>query len=67
MGDRIMAYMHSHNETRTRAEIASALGISTATMSGRINTLVKAKRLVEEPGRFQCSITKNMVRGVSAA
>lgn len=67
MGERILAFMQTHHETRTRAEIAQALSIPTATMSGRVNALIKKGRLIEEPGRFKCSVTGNMVRGVSAA
>lgn len=65
MGDRIVAFMNGHKETRTRAEIAAALDVPTATMSGRVNDLLKRGRLIEEPGKFRCGITKNMVRGVS--
>ena len=67
MGDRIMAFMRSHGETRTRAEIANQLDIPTATMSGRVHDLLGKGLLVEEPGKFECGVTGNMVRGVSAA
>ncbi len=67
LGDRILAYMGSHRETRTRAEIADKLRIPTATMSGRIRELLNKGTLIEEPGRFTCRVTKNSVRGVSIA
>lgn len=67
MTDRIMAYMLSHRETRTRAEIAEKLGIATATMSGRIHELIRKGRLVVEPRKLRCRVTRNMVQGVSAA
>ena len=63
MNDRILHNMR-HGLTRTRAEIAAALDISTSTMSGRINDLLQTGKLVEADGRFTCAVTGNRVRGV---
>lgn len=65
--DRIMDFMADHQEVRTRRELAEHFDISTATMSGRVNALLKAGRLVEEAGTFKCNITGRNVTGVSAA
>lgn len=67
LGDRIVNHLKSVGIIMTRAELAEALAIPTATMSGRINDLLKKGRVIEEPGRFTCGVTGNRVRGVSAA
>lgn len=52
--------------THSRAEIAKALGIPTATMSGRVNALVKAGRVVESYS-VVCGVTGNLVGGIRVA
>jgi predicted ArsR family transcriptional regulator len=67
MSDRIVAFLQMKQTSHTRAELADALDIPTATMSGRINALVMNGRVLAEPGRFTCRITGNSVGAVSAA
>lgn len=67
LGDMIVAYLSHTKTVHTRAELAKALNIPTATMSGRIRDLLDHGRIVEEPGRYTCGVTGNSVRGVSAA
>lgn len=63
----IVDYLALAGGIHTRAEIAKELDLATATCSGRVNALLKGGKIVEEPGRYPCSVTGNMVRGVSIA
>ncbi len=64
---RVVDWMTTHGETRTRQEIAKHFGIATATMSGRIRAMLDKGKLVEETGRFHCGVSGNQVRGVTIA
>lgn len=65
LADRIVAHIIKEGGIFTRHEIARDLGIATATVSGRVNELIKAGRLAEEPGRFFCEVTGRQVRGIT--
>lgn len=66
MGDRILHHMRDGG-IYTRGELARDLNISTSTMSGRVNELLRRGKLREVPDRVLCSITGNRVRGLIAA
>lgn len=68
MAQRIHAYLLSRPRWFSRAELARDLGVPTATMSGRVNQLVKEGKATEGYGqRIACPVTGRNVRGLRAA
>jgi predicted transcriptional regulator len=66
MCERIMNHMATAYSGRTRAELAADLKISTSTMSGRVNELLRRGLLIED-GKMECSETGNTVRRLRKA
>lgn len=67
IADRIIAYIDKRDEAVTRREIAHDLRLETATVSGRVNKLIKDGILVVGPGKDRCNVTGNLVEVVSLA
>lgn len=62
---RVMIYL-ADNEDATRAEIARAIGMPLAGVCGRVNRLIQAGRLVEEPRRA-CGVSGRQAHPVRLA